>query len=302
MNKRSKIFLLIYVSIGLLGCAVVAFLFHKNRILAKVLGHKYCYRYEIKDGQPVANEVLMVKTEDMARKTIEFYNIKGSATFYGEIKATIIPFTRLDILGYSTDSTIVKVRIVYKSAIRRYFSSTIGYVPIITLHDTLPKNAITEKDYEVQLHIKNRSKDSLDSITSHYKTLEDIKELRKIKISDIKKIEVHCIPFSVNDMLNRTAEDFAAGSKYDEYEMTNYDSIYNFVYSFRKILRANAKEIKLKNAAHFGGITIFYDNHKNIFSSYDRAYVQIGDSVYVNNAEFIRRLQVAARLRQQVDK
>jgi len=270
--------------------------------MAKVLGQKYCYRYEIKNGQPVADEVLMVKTDALARKTIEFYNIKGSATFYGEIKATITPFTKLDILGYSTDSAIFKVRIVYKSSIRRYFSSTTGYVPKTVLHDTLPKNTVTEREYEVQLHIKNRGKDSLDSIVSHMKTLEDIKDLRKMKISDIKKVEVHCIPFSTNDMLNRTAEDFAPGSKYDEYEMTNYDTIYNFIYSFRKILRANAKGINLKSRAHFGGISIFYNKHDTLFSSFDRGYVQIGDSVYINNPEFIRRLQIAAKLRQKVDK
>jgi len=238
------------------------------------------------DGEPVSADVLLVNTEALAKRTIDYYKIKGNATFIGDIKATLSPFTRLDVLGYNTDSTIVKVRVVYKNLVHRYFSSSSGYVPAFTLHDTLPKSTITMHEYTLEMRAKNHIRDSIDSIASHKSTTEEIQRLRYATTGEIKKIEIRCIDYNTQQMVNLPCNDFIAGSNHDYYTIISADSIKPFLTMLNKLLRYNAKDINLANSAHYGGVTIYYKKHPSIYFCFDRTYEQIGDSAYLNTPEY----------------
>jgi hypothetical protein len=286
MNRRTLFFSIFYLSFCLLGCLVVAIVYHYRHNEAIVLGHKYCYRYLVLDGEVVSADVLLVNNENLAKKTIDYYNIKGNATFIGDITATISPFTRVDVLGYNTDSTIIKVRIVYKNLVHRYFSSSSGYVPAFTLHDTLPKSTITMHEYKLEMQAKNHIRDSIDSIASHKSTTEEIHKLRYSTAGEISRIEIRCIDYNTQQMQNLPCSDFVSGSKHNYYTIVSADSIKPFLTMFNKVMRFNAKDINLTNSAHYGGVTIFYKNHTNQYFCFDRTYEQIGDSAYLNTPEY----------------
>jgi len=238
------------------------------------------------DDKGVSADVLLVNTEALAKKTVDYYSIKGNATFIGDIKATLSPFTRLDVLGYNTDSTIVRVRVVYKNLVHRYFSSSSGYVPAFTLHDTLPKSTTTFREYQLTMRVKNRMRDSIDSVDLRNNTKIELKYLRTASAAEIKKIEIRCIDFNTQQMINLPCNDFTTDSKHDYYTISGSDSISGFITMFKKVLRMNVKDLNLNNSAHFGGITIFYKKHDNLYFCFDRAYNQIGDSVFLNTPEY----------------
>lgn len=285
MKRNSLLFIILYFSLCFLACAIVVMAYRARHIQTKVLSRKYCYRYHATKDAPLPDDVLLVATEALARQSIDYYNIKGNATFGGEIKATLTPFSRVDVLGYGTDSSIVKVRVVYRNFVHRFFSATTGYVPLFTLHDTVPKNKFTYSQYHKELGQKNHIQDSIDSITSHINTTEELKIIRGIAPRDIKRIEIHCIAYNTQQMANIGADAFKAGSKYDYYNIYNHDSISNYITAIRKVLRVNAKDINLKNSAHYGGLTIYYDKDKSLYYSFDR-YTQIGDSVFLAMPEY----------------
>lgn len=147
MNKPSLLFALLYFSVSVAACLTVAFMYHRHHRRIVALSHKYCYVYKSINGQPVSDNVLLVPTEYLAKKTIDYYKTNGNAIFNGDITASVSPFTKVEVLGHGADNSIIKIRVLYDKDVHEDISSSEGYVPLMTLHDTLPRIRTTVHDY-----------------------------------------------------------------------------------------------------------------------------------------------------------
>jgi hypothetical protein len=293
VNNKVKTVLIILISLMVLSGIVSSLIYNYGFFKPKVIRKMYIYRDFIVNGQHVSDDVLMVKNEEIARKVIEFYHIKGSASFLYDFIGDIRPFDKVDVLGYSTDSSIARIGIVFSGA-HKSLNYTIGYVPSFALHDTLPKDTITGDGYEAKYNRINRTEDSLDSVAQHLVTLNDIEALKKIAPVEITKIEIHYLDFSTHQMENKQCEDFMPGSRSDYLIVINKDSIMTFMKELNNEMAEknvmNNEVIDVKHGQHKGGIMLFCKDNKTIYLCFTDFYICLGEKIFIITKEYRKYL------------
>lgn len=140
-NKSDKFwfyFLIFVLFVTIVGAFLGVFL-EKGIFRQKSISKKYCYIIE--NGQ--LKRVFGGKTTEKAYQAIVYYycnkSIKKGIIKYDNL-FEIDSITEVEVLEITEDSLLAKIRFVgYSEMSGGMHYDVVGYVPVFSLHDTLPK-------------------------------------------------------------------------------------------------------------------------------------------------------------------
>ena len=144
--KKSIKYLLIIVAICSAVGGIYSFLESKGVFDPKIIKEKYCYFHDSKDTNDEFQSVLASNDPMIAKKINNYYLL----LLENQNKDTVIDFAipdnsfyipkfiKVKIIGYNLDSSLVQVWVKWKTTVRPFEMEEKGYVPVFTLHDTLP--------------------------------------------------------------------------------------------------------------------------------------------------------------------
>ncbi len=135
-NKLIKLTLIVSLSFGIIG--YLLFLISLTGIFRlKVIDTKYCYIF--KDNK--IERVFLSYDKKFAYKILDFYQGLYKDTLFemSVDKRIAIPYNiKAEVLEYTEDSILALIRIEWEVEHTPFLYTEKGFVPTITLHDTLP--------------------------------------------------------------------------------------------------------------------------------------------------------------------
>lgn len=138
-KTKSPMVVIFIIGLYVMGIAMLVGLLLDNEYLKKeAIDHKYCY---LEIDNKIEN-VNMTESKDQALRNLHFYVSlildRPSILYTTEPSRRLSIDKKYEVLEYTKDSLLVKLRLYTTTRRGGNEYAATGYVPFLTLHDSLP--------------------------------------------------------------------------------------------------------------------------------------------------------------------